>query len=49
MEDIDEEYIEMIQEKLNNRPRKKLGFLTPYEYFLLLLQKNSLTKVAFVT
>ena len=49
LEDIDEEYIEMIQEKLNNRPRKKLGFLTPYEYFLLLLQKNSLTKVAFVT
>ena len=31
--DIDDEYIEMIQEKLNNRPRKKLGFLTPYEYF----------------
>lgn len=49
LEDIDDEYIEMIQEKLNNRPRKKLGFLTPYEYFLLLLQKNSLTKVAFVT
>ena len=49
LEDIDEEYIEMIQEKLNNRPRKKLGFLTPYEFFLLLLQKNSLTKVAFVT
>ena len=33
LEDIDDEYIEMIQEKLNNRPRKKLGFLTPYEYF----------------
>ena len=49
LENIDDEYIEMIQEKLNNRPRKKLGFLTPYEYFLLLLQKNSLTKVAFVT
>ena len=40
LEDIDDEYIEMIQEKLNNRPRKKLGFLTPYEYFfLVLLQK----------
>ena len=33
LEDIDDEYIEMIQEKLNNRPRKKMGFLTPYEYF----------------
>ena len=33
LEDVDDEYIEMIQEKLNNRPRKKLGFLTPYEYF----------------
>ena len=33
LEDIDDEYIEMIQEKLNNRPRNKLGFLTPYEYF----------------
>ena len=33
LENIDDEYIEMIQEKLNNRPRKKLGFLTPYEYF----------------
>ena len=35
MEDIDDEYVEMIQEKLNNRPRKKLGFLTPHEYFLI--------------
>ena len=26
LENIDDEYIEMIQEKLNNRPRKKLGF-----------------------
>ena len=34
-DDIDDEYVEMIQEKLNNRPRKKLGFLTPYEYFLI--------------
>ena len=24
---------EMIKEKSNNRPRKKMGFLTPYEYF----------------
>ena len=26
LEDIDDEYIEMTQEKLNNRPRKKMGF-----------------------
>ena len=40
LEDIDDEYIEMIQEKLNNRPRKKLGFLTPYEYFFTIFAKN---------
>ena len=33
LEDIDDEYIEMIQKKINNRPRKKNGILTPYEYF----------------
>lgn len=50
LEDIDDEYIEMIQEKLNNRPRKKLGFLTPYEYFFFTFAKNNcLTKVAFET
>lgn len=50
LEDIDDEYIEMIQEKLNNRPRKKLGFLTPYEYFFITFAKNNcLTKVAFET
>ena len=40
LEDIDDEYIEMIQERLNNRPRKKLGFLTPYEYFFSTFAKN---------
>jgi IS30 family transposase len=35
-----------VQKKLNDRPRKKLGFLTPNEFFLLFLQNQ---KVAFVT
>jgi IS30 family transposase len=43
--DIDNEYIIYVQNKLNNRPRKKLGFLTPNEYFLLVLLNQ---KVAFV-
>jgi len=41
LEDIDDEYIEMIQKKLNNRPRKKLGFSTPYEYFFSTFAKNN--------
>jgi len=43
---IDNKHIIRIQEKLNNRPRKKLGFLAPNEYFLRYLQNK---KVAFVT
>jgi IS30 family transposase len=35
---IDNQYIEYVENKLNNRPRKKLGFLTPNEYFLLILK-----------
>jgi IS30 family transposase len=47
---IDNEYIEWVQNQLNNRPRKKLGFLTPNEYFLLSLQnKINDKKVALVT
>jgi len=47
---IDNQYVELIQNKLNDRPRKKLGFATPNEYFLLSLQ-NSVrdSEVAFVT
>lgn len=30
---IDNKEVKRIQDKLNNRPRKKLGFLSPYEYF----------------
>jgi IS30 family transposase len=44
---IDNKYIDSVENRLNNRPRKKLGFLTPYEKFLLLLGQN--IKVAFVT
>jgi IS30 family transposase len=35
-----------IQHKLNNRPRKKLGFLTPIEFLSLKLSEQ---KVAFIT
>jgi IS30 family transposase len=43
---IDNQYIDYVENKLNNRPRKKLGFLTPNEFFLLSLNNQ---KVAFVT
>jgi IS30 family transposase len=43
---IDNKYIEYVENKLNNRPRKKLNFLTPNEYFLLTLKNK---KVALVT
>ena len=36
-ENLTDEDISFIQNRLNNRPRKKLGFLTPLEYFLALL------------
>jgi len=32
-EDLTDEDISFIQNRLNNRPRKKLGFLTSLEYF----------------
>jgi IS30 family transposase len=43
---IDETEVLYVQDQLNNRPRKKLGFMTPYEYFFL-FRRNK--KVAFVT
>ncbi len=43
-EDITDEDIERVQNQLNNRPRKKLSFLTPNEYFLSIFTP---TKVAF--
>lgn len=38
--------IQYVQHKLNNRPRKKLGFLSPSEFLLLNLSNQ---KVAFIT
>ncbi|MDR0206631.1 MAG: IS30 family transposase, partial [Bacteroidales bacterium] len=43
---IDENEVLHVQNQLNNRPRKKLGFMTPIEYFFL-FRRNK--KVAFVT
>lgn len=31
-EEVTDEYVQMVQDKLNNRPRKRLGYLTPIEY-----------------
>jgi IS30 family transposase len=33
METVTEEELIMIQDRLNHRPRKRLGFKTPYEVF----------------
>ena len=32
IDDIDESMIKMVENKLNNRPRKVLGWLSPIEY-----------------
>ena len=45
-ENITNEQVTYVQNKLNNRPRKKLGFLSPNEFFNVNFQKP---KVAFVT
>lgn len=31
-DEVSDEYVAMVQNKLNNRPRKRLGYLTPIEY-----------------
>lgn len=41
--DITNEQVKEVEDKLNNRPRRRFGFLTPNEMF------NQLQKVAFVT
>ncbi|MBP8041551.1 MAG: IS30 family transposase [Bacteroidales bacterium] len=43
---ITDKDVEMVQDILNNRPRKKLNYLTPNEYFSINLLNQ---KVAFVT
>lgn len=45
-ESITEKQIQDVQDKLNNRPRKKLNYSTPNEYFAINLSNP---KVAFVT
>ena len=45
-ENVTDKDIEYVQNKLNNRPRKKLGFLSPNEFYLT---KFTNQKVAFVT
>jgi len=45
-ENITDENVAKVQEILNNRPRKKLGFLTPNEFLCINLSNQ---KVAFVT
>ena len=42
--DLDDEKLYEIQEKINNRPRKKLGYYTPNEKFEYIKQS---CKVAF--
>jgi IS30 family transposase len=45
-ESITDKQIQYVQHKLNNRPRKKLGFLSPTEFLSLKLFEQ---KVAFIT
>ena len=41
-EDITDEDIERVQNQLNNRPRKKLSYLTPNEYFFSIFTNQKL-------
>ena len=46
---ITEDFIQYVEDKLNNRPRKKLNFLTPNEFYRKFVKQNINQKVAFVT
>lgn len=46
-EDITDEQVAYVQSKLNNRPRKRLGYLTPLEYFYKFVRNKLNKKVAF--
>ena len=51
-ENLTDEHVKRIQNKLNNRPGKRLGFMTPIEYFFANfaeLNQCITKKVAFVT
>lgn len=41
LSNIDDDYIEMVQNQLNNRPRKRLAWLTPIEKFKLINNNNN--------
>jgi IS30 family transposase len=45
-ENITDQQVQYVQNKLNNRPRKKLGYLSPNEFYQINFSNN---KVAFVT
>ena len=45
-ENITDQQVQYVQNKLNNRPRKKLGYLSPIEFYQINFSNN---KVAFVT
>jgi IS30 family transposase len=38
LENVADEKVMYVQNKLNNRPEKKLGYLTPNQFFLITLQ-----------
>ncbi len=40
-DEVTDKYIERIENILNNRPRKKLGYLTPNKKFNQLINQNS--------
>lgn len=44
---ITDEYIQFVENELNNRPRKKLGFVTPNEAYLKEIMHSD--NVAFIT
>ena len=46
-EDITDEQVALVQDKLNNRPRKRLGYLSPLEYFSKFVRNKLNQKVAF--
>ena len=41
---VTQEQIKMIQDQLNNRPRKRLGFKTPNEVFMQSIKRVALRK-----
>jgi IS30 family transposase len=42
MAHVTDSLLEFIMERLNNRPRKKLGFATPKEAFFAEMEKNNI-------